>query len=187
MTAVLPLVCTLLASCAVSPLPPRLTTAQATRLHELPLNRTVGVERHANDVYSRKLEEALTASRVFKQVAPLESFSKAPDLVARVERQVHGAATIPAATFLTVGLVPTIVDEEHGFVFSLAPASRKTNRTVIDASYRGPTILGWAALPAAGSPDSTLSDPEKTERFRAMIAYRTLEALRPSRKSGAAR
>lgn len=33
------------------------------------------------------------------------------------------------------------------------------------------------------APDNTFGDPEKSERFRQMLAYRTLVALRPEKKA----
>ena len=51
---------------------------------------------------------------------------------------------------------------------------------MIDASYSGYSTLGWAALAVGVTPDYTFSDPDQSERFRRMLAYRTLKALRPS-------
>jgi hypothetical protein len=169
----------LLASCVSSPLPPKLTEVESRRLSELPLPFSVGVARYKHPVYSEKLSDALEATGAFSRVAPLDQFGSPPDLIATVEESIHGTAVIPALTFLTVGVVPTLVDESHGFVFSLAPSSGRSKKTRVDASYRGTTTLGLAALVVNASPEYTPSDPEQGERFRRMLAHRSLVALRP--------
>ena len=171
------LVC-LLAECVSAPLPPRLTAVQRERLTELPLPYSVGVAPYVHPVYSEKLAAVLKASGVFSQVAPLGEFKRPPDFVATVERSVHGSAMIPALTILTAGVVPTVGEEEHGVVFSLAPSSRRTQKTMVDAAYRGTSTLGWAALGIRMLPDYTGTEPEQSERFRKMLAYRTLSALK---------
>jgi hypothetical protein len=171
------LVSGLICSCASTALPPHLSPEQAARLKKLPLKLRVGVEPSQVPVYSEKLAEALSKAGIFEQVAPLGSFAKPPDLIARVEKEVHGTAVIPALTFLTGGLVPTVVEESHGNVFSLSKGTRGARRALVDASYRGTTTLGWAALGTGSLPGFTLGSPEESERFKEMTAYRTLRAL----------
>src|SRR4051812_46302835 len=92
----------LLSGCATSTLPPALSRVQAQRLREIPLPLSVGVA--SNDFSSDQgLTEALRDSRVFKHVAPLESYRRPPDLLATVERHVSGATTAPFAAILTGG------------------------------------------------------------------------------------
>jgi hypothetical protein len=170
-----------LASCASSSLPPRLTASEAGSLSELPLAYSVGVVPCEQPVYSDHLTAALKASGVFKKVAPISEISGTPDFVAVVEERVHGSAVIPALTFASVGVIPSVVDENHGLVFSLAPSSRRAQKTMVDASYSGITTLGWAALAVNVSPDFTSADPDESERFYRMLAYRTLVALRPKK------
>lgn len=168
----------LLVGCVSAPLPPRLTQVQSERLSELPLSYSVGVVAYMYPVYSDSLTTALKASGVFSQVAPLGDYKRPPDLIATVEKSVHGTAVIPALTFITFGVVPTVVQEDHGFVFSLAPSSRKSQKTMVDASYSGTSTLGWAALFIRALPDYTGTEPEQSERFRRIFAYRTLSALK---------
>lgn len=170
-----------LASCASSALPPRLTAVESGRLSEIPLPYTVGVVPYHQPVYSDKLTAALKASGVFKKVAPVSEIHGEPDYVAVVEESVHGSAVIPALTFVTAGVVPTVVEEDHGLVFSLAPSSRRARKTMVDASYKGMTTLGWAALAINLSPTHTSENPDESERFYRILAYRTLVALRPKK------
>ena len=171
---------TLFVGCASSALPPPLTAAQAQRLHELPLPYSVGVARYQIPVYSEHLTKALSASGAFRHVAPLETYSHPPALVATVKRAIYGTATIPVAYLLTAGVVPSATAENHGYVFALAPASQRSRKTIVDAHYRGTTTLGWVSLGISALPSYSLSDPEDTQRFRDMLAYRTLVALHPS-------
>ncbi len=171
----------LLASCASSALPERLNESQSKRLAELPLPYTVGVVPYEHPVYSDKLTAALKEAGIFARVAPIAEFNGSPDLVATVEESIHGSAVIPALTIVTAGVIPTIVEENHGFVFSLAPAARRSQKTQIDCSYRGTTNLGWAAVVVNASPSHTPSTPEQSKEFTRLLAYRTLVALRPEK------
>lgn len=175
-----------LIGCVSAPLPPRLTAEQSKRLSELPLPYSVGVAPYMYPVYSDELTVALKASGAFSKVEPLASFRQPPDLIATVEKSVHGTAVIPALTFLTAGVVPTVVQEDHGFVFSLAPSSRKSRKTMVDASYSGTTTLGWAGLGVRALPGYTGMEPEQSGRFLKMLAYRTFAALKHKPLSKAA-
>ncbi len=173
----------LLGGCVSAPLPPRLTVEQSRRLSELPLPYSVGVAPYMHPVYSDHLTAALKASGAFSKVGPLASFSRPPDLIATVEKSVHGTAVIPALTFVTAGVVPTVVQEDHGFVFSLAPSSQRSRKTMVDASYSGTTTLGWVALGISALPGYTGTEPEQSTLFMKMLAYRTLAALKTKPQS----
>lgn len=175
-----------LVGCVSAPLPPRLTAEQSKRLAELPLPYSVGVAPYMHPVYSDHLTAVLKASSVFSKVEPLASFRQPPDLIATVEKSIHGTAVIPALTFLTAGVVPTVVQEDHGFVFSLAPSAQRSRKTMVDASYSGTTTLGWAGLGVRALPGYTGTEPEQSGRFLKMLAYRTFAALKHKPLSKAA-
>ena len=168
----------LLASCASSALPPALSKAERATLSERPLPYTVGVETYKHSVYSAKLAEALKDSGAFRQAGLLSELDDEPDWIATVEETVHGNAVIPAVTFATLGLVPTMTRERHGFKFALAPASNRKRKTMVDASYSGLTTLGWAAIPINLLPGYTGGDPDASERVREMLAYQVMSAVR---------
>lgn len=169
----------LLVGCASSPVPPKLSKKEAERLSELPLQYSVGVEAYKYPVYSERLLSVLQHSGVFKQVSPLSEMKGTPDFVARVEETIHGAAVIPIFTFASAGLIPTVVDEDHGVKFSLTPGFRGGKKLMVDASYSGTTTLGWAAIFMNLLPNFTSSEPEESERFHQMLSYRILSALHP--------
>jgi hypothetical protein len=83
--------------------------------------------------------------------------------------------------------VPTATEENHGVIFALAPASHPHRKIAVDAHYRGTSTLGWAGLAIAATPNYSGGDPEDTPRFREMLAYRILVALRPFPTSNADR
>ena len=161
------------------PLPPALMPSQVQRMRELPLPYSVGVVRDKIPVYSDHLTKVLISSRAFKRVAPLASFSRPPDLIATVEERIYGSSAIPLWPLLTGGVLPSTTQEDYGVIFSLAPASNRHRKTIVDAHYRGTSTLGWIGLAIAASPNQTRGDPEETKRFRDMLAYRSLVALRP--------
>jgi hypothetical protein len=168
----------LLTSCASSALPPALSKAERATLSERPLPYTVGVETYKYSIYSDKLAEALKASGAFRQAGLLSELEDEPDWIATVEDTVHGTAVIPAITFATLGLVPTMVKERHGFKFSLAPALDRKRKTMVDATYSGLTTLGWAAIPINLLPGYTGGDPDASERVQEMLAYQVISAVR---------
>ena len=185
-TAVQPLVAALIAlsgGCVGSgsvALPPPLSSSQAKRLQELPLPYTVGVARDPLPAQSDQLLKALKSANIFKRVAPLQSYSHPPDMIATYEEKVVGGANnLPLMTLLSAGVIPTGTKERQGFIFSLAPSSNPRRKTMINAHYRGLTTLGWAGLAAAATPGYTSGDYEDSTRFRDFIAYRTLSTLRP--------
>lgn len=163
-------------SCSSIRLPPRLTETQSRRLSELPLHYSVGVAPYERRVYSESLTVALKASGVFAKVEPLDHFTQPPDYIAKVEKEIHGTPVIPFFTFISLGLVPTMAEEDHGYVFSLTSSSQK--RTMVDASYSGTSTLGLASIAFLATSNYTSSVPEQSKRYRQFLASRTLSALK---------
>ena len=155
--------------CSSSTLPPKLTAAQIAAIRNVHIAASIGVEPYRYPVYSDSLIKDLRATGMFDRVDSTERL-KQPTLVAVVERPVHGTATIPVLTIITLGIVPTTVEEEHGYAFSLRSPTDPRNLVQIDYTYRGPTTLGcWAFLLNFLS-DRTSGNPEETQRFRDGLA-----------------
>ena len=130
------------------------------------------MERFGASIYSRELRAALRDSQLFSNVRDLEMFKTPPDLIARVERPIWGTATIPVATALSLGLVPTTVQEEHGISFSLSSGSlRSGDRVPVEFSYSGPSTLGWYCLALNLSPNRTGRDVRTHRRYREGFAW----------------
>lgn len=158
-----------LGGCISASLPPALTDAQRVSLARTHFKATVGVEEYKYPIYSEHLIHDLRATGLFDAVESIDRLSN-PDLIARVERSVYGTATIPLWTILTLGIVPTTVEEEHGHVFSIRAGDSPERSLVVNYTYRGPSTLGWYSAILNLFPDRTSGDPIETPRFREGLA-----------------
>jgi hypothetical protein len=164
-----------LPGCSSETLPPALTNAQLKAISSAHFKATIGVRRYNAPVYSDYLMEYLRKTTLFDEVAPLEEFQKPPTFVARVDRGIYGTATIPIFTIITLGIIPTIVEEEHGLEFSLIPNSPPKAPIAIRFSYRGPSTLGWWALYKGFLPNETWGSADWTARFVQSFASHIIE------------
>jgi hypothetical protein len=155
--------------CSSSTLPPKLTAAQVATIRNCHIAVSIGVAPYKYPVYSESLIKDLRATGIFDTVDSIERV-KDPALVAVVERPVHGTATIPVMTIVTFGILPTTVEEEHGYAFSIRSPSDPGELVRIDYTYRGPTTLGWCAFFLNFLSDRTGGNPEETSRFRDGLA-----------------
>jgi hypothetical protein len=135
----------------------------------------VGVTRDNAQVYSDYLINYPRKTQLFDEVAPLESFQRATTFVARVDRGIYGTPTVPVFTAITLGVIPTTVDEEHGLEFSLVPSSPPRTPTAIRFSYKGPSTSGWWAFHRALSPNETLGSADSSARFVQGLAWHIVE------------
>ena len=138
---------------ASASLPPALSPAEELTVEGANLPLTVGVVRHVYPAYSDSLVKALENTGLFDRVAHEEEFLTPPDLLARVDRQIHGNAMIPFWTLLTLGLVPTSVDEHHGYSFWLEVPGGAADRWHVEYDHLGRTTLGWLTLFEVIAPD----------------------------------
>jgi hypothetical protein len=155
--------------CSSSSLPSAPTDAQIGMLERTHFKASVGVETYKYPVYTEGLIKDLRATGLFDRVDPLDQIDN-PDLIARTERPVYGKATIPLWTIVTLGVVPTTVEEEHGHVFSLRRPGDPEPSELVNYTYRGPTTLGWVAAFLNLSRDRTSGNPIETRRFREGLA-----------------
>lgn len=116
-------------------------------------------------MYSERLTVNLRNTGLFDAVRPLDSIPR-PDLIARVTRPIYGNAVIPIFTAISLGLVPTISDEEWGDAFVLIRTADTTKQVPVEFSYHGPTTLGWLAVIQNLRRDPTSDDPYTSARFR---------------------
>jgi len=144
-----------------------LERAQVNAAH---FEAVVGVEQTRFPVYSRNLVLALRKTGLFDRVDHLDSLRTEPTLVARVERMIYGTATIPILTGLSLGFIPTTVEEEHGHSFSLRVPGEATHVVPIEFSYRGPSTLGWYAAILNLRKDRAAGDPDQHPQFNDALA-----------------
>ncbi len=132
---------------------------------------TVEVEPYRYAYHSDLLLQTLRDAGVFQVVAPVGTLPDGPDFVARIEQPPENPAFVePMATFVTLGIVPTTLNEEHGFAFSLAPPDRPDDRVHLDYRFGGESTMGWWALLLNLSPDRGFEHPHDHERFSQGLA-----------------
>lgn len=157
----------LLSGCASMVLPPK--TPDTT----LRIDQQIYVEPYRYPAYSRSLHKALEGADIFTEVRTGESRDPEP-YVARVNRRVHGNAVIPFLTFISLGIIPTITEEEFGESFFLV---HEKNTHDIEATWKGKTVLGWAALILNVSPNRTFGNPERSRRYDSWLGSKIQEAV----------
>jgi hypothetical protein len=155
--------------CFSSSLPPRLSREEQARVTGTHFRWAVGVERYHLPAYSNDLIKALRATQLFDRVDELEKVPDAP-MVARVETEVWGTAVIPVWTGLSLGLIPTVTREQHGYVFSLAPRSNPGKVVSVDFRYSGISMMGWLAVLHNLGPNTTWKNVDEHPRFHAALA-----------------
>ena len=150
--------------CASAALPPEPSASELAMVRATHFRATVCVETGQFPAYSRSLVQSLRRTGLFDEVELLEDLPNA-SLVAHVQRPIYGTATIPVLTILSLGLVPTTVQEEWGESFTLHRNGTFEPVVAVDFSYVGPTTLGWWATVRSISPDIATVHPPETGRF----------------------
>jgi len=167
----------IVSGCVSTTLPPRVTTAQRAGITAADCHGvSIGVERYSWPVYSERLIVALRATDLFGRVDALDAFGNAPTWVARVDRPIYGTAVVPWLTGFSLGLIPTTVDEEHGYSFSLAPSAAPMQSMPVEFSYHGPSTLGWQALFVNLFRDGTATNVYHHPRMVENLAWTIVES-----------
>jgi hypothetical protein len=170
--------------CVSTPLPPPAEQPPGASRRSLRL----GIERHRVAAFSDELARVLSATGRFASVDPLEELQRAPDLIASVERGWEGSAAVPFFTVLSLGLIPTIVEETHGIAFALRAPDGSPARIEIDARWSGSTWLGLASALLNASPgrtgDDVRDDPRYAEYFARKLGERQAEIESLAQRGG---
>ena len=168
----------LLKGCASEQRPLPLNASEETQLEARALGLSLGVEPSTPPVYAENLLHALRQTGLFRDVQPAENI-QTPDLFARVERPIYGNAVIPILTFVTLGLIPTVTEDEHGHSFSLRSPTSSAERVMVEYVHRGYTVLGWVAgflnLFPQWTGDNVRHDPRFQDRLKLAILTKTRE------------
>ena len=168
----------LLKGCASEQRPLPLDTSEETLLGSNGFGLSLGVEPSTPPVYAQSLLHALQQTGLFREVQPAERV-QAPDLLVRVERPISGNAVIPILSLITLGLIPTVTEEEHGYSFSLRSPKSSEQVVIVEYVHRGYTVLGWVAgllnLFPQWTGDSVQNDPRFKERLKLAILIKAQE------------
>jgi len=141
----------------------------------VPWDSETGQRLHKDpEIYARSLADLLTRSKAFRTVR----FEAAPgvdtDLIASSTGLYCNTAVIPLFTILSLGTVPTIVEDEEcqAMVLRSARAPTRTSTEIV-ARYKGSVVMGWAVVPLGAVPGwshgSLREDDRYAERFRIEI------------------
>ncbi len=164
-----------LPGCASEALPPPLSNDQLKAIAAKHFKASVGVRKYNAPVYSDYLVECLRKTNLFDEVALLDEFKTPPTFIAVVNRGIYGTATIPIFTIISLGIVPTTVEEEHGLEFSLIPSSSRKTPIAIKYSYKGPSTLGWWAFFRGFLPNETWFSADHHVRFVQSLSWHIVE------------
>ena len=159
-------------ACGSNLMPPPISENDRQRIAKAHLPLTVGVEVFSAPVYSQRLVRQLRATKLFDRVDDLSKFPVPPDLIARVERPIHGEAAIPVRTFVTAGILSTTIPEEHGESFSMRSGKCQDMTVPVAFTYSGEATIGWWAVVLNLGPNYSKRDPESHPNYRDNLALR---------------
>ena len=156
--------------CVSTCLPPPITRAkkQMTALSQLGL--VVGVEEYRFPAYSDQLVPVLQRTGMFREVDHLRNLSSV-DLVVRVEDRIGHANPIPWIPFITLGIVPLIVQDQYGVSFSFSAMGGRQKKVRVEYRYQTTSIMGWVAVPLNLLPAWTAREVESSTRFLDHLSF----------------
>jgi len=132
------------------------------------------------EAYAGALAKLVAASGAFKTIRyELSSTPSGQDLVATSTGLYCNTAVIPALSIISLGVIPTIFQDEHceGMLLRTAAGQPTNSGVQVEVRYKGPVIMGWVAVLVGALPGwsygSADRDSRFAERFRlAVIARR---------------
>jgi len=168
--------------------PPTLSAEERAQLESAPLPYSVTVAwwdeetktGQNPEAYAGALAKLVAASGAFKTTRyERSSMPPGQDLVATSTGLYCNTAVIPALSIISLGVIPTIFQDEHceGMLLRTAAGQPKNNGVQVAVRYKGPVIIGWVAILVGALPGwsygSVDGDSRFAERFRlAVIARR---------------
>jgi hypothetical protein len=180
-------------ACAAHRRPTSFNAEERQLLESKPLPYTVSVvpwdtatgERLRKDpaAYARSLAELLAASQAFRASRLEAAPGPATDLIASSTGGHCNRAGIPVLSILSLGVVPTVLEDEECDGMVLTPAKSSAVGSVeLEAHYKARMVMGWGAVPLGALPGWS-HGPMRTDRryaelFRLAIIRRRGEIER---------
>lgn len=168
----------IIGGCSSTILAPELTKEEQNVVINVHYNLVIGVREFGAKIYSDRLLNALKKTNLFKEVNHLDSLSRTPDLIAKVEDSISGSAIIPIFTLITLGIFPTWTEEEHGNIFSLNFPDSTKQPIKIDCTFKGTTYLGWIAGFMNISKNRISHSPAEHPRYYSQLAYKIITSMK---------
>jgi hypothetical protein len=163
-------------ACAAHRRPPSLNAEERRLLESESLPYAVSVvpwdtatgERLRKDpaAYARALAELLAASRAFRASRLEAAPGPGTDLIASSTGGHCNRSVIPVLSILTLGVVPTVFEDEECDGMMLTAAKSSTAESVeVEAHYKARMVMGWAAVPLGALPGWSHGPMRKDRRY----------------------
>lgn len=161
--------------------PPQLTGEERSLLETAPLPYSVTVAwwdeqtrtGQNPDAYSGSLAQLVARCGVFRTSRYERSSNPSgQDLVATPTGEYCNSAVIPILSIISLGIIPTVFQDEQcaGMLLRKSAGRPKTESVQVDIRYKGPVIMGWAAVFVGALPGwsygEVADDSRFAERFR---------------------
>jgi hypothetical protein len=135
--------------------------------------------------YAGRLAKLVAASGAFKA----NRYERSPnpvgqDLVATSTGLYCNSAVIPVFTLISLGIIPTVFQEEQceGMLLRAAANQPKRNGVEVTARFKGTFVMGWAAVVCGAMPGwsygPVATDSRFVQRFRLAVIRRREELAR---------
>ena len=173
--------------------PPALTSEERALLQTDPLPYSVTVAwwdevtktGQNPEAYAGALAKLVEASGAFSANRYEQSSTPSgQDLVATSTGLYCNTAVIPALSIISLGVIPTIFQDEHceGMLLRTAAGRPRSEGVQIEVRYKGPVVMGWAAVVVGALPGwsygSVDGDARFAERFRLAVIRRRADIER---------
>lgn len=137
------------------------------------------------EAYGDALAKLVIASGTFRSSRYERTSAPAgQDLVATSTGVYCNTAMIPVLSILSLGLIPTVFQDEHcqGMLLRTAAGQPESEAVQIDVRYTGTVIMGWAAVVVGVLPGwsygSIEGDSRFADRFRLAVLRRRADIER---------
>lgn len=130
---------------------------------------------HGSVFGTEHLTRILQETGLFDVVKANEEFLKNPDLLLIIDDKYTNDAPMPIATFLTLGIIPTFVDQQCGYAFWLYAPGRQEEKIYIDYLFEGQYVIGGLGSFLNVTPDWTNDDVMNSQRFVDQLALAIAE------------
>jgi len=118
------------------------------------------------DTYARSLADLITKSQAFRTVRFEREPGPATDLIANSTGRYCNTAVIPLFTILSLGVVPTIFEDEEcqAMVLRAAKTPARTSPEIV-VRFKGRVVMGWLAVPLGAMPGWSHGEAREDARY----------------------